>query len=154
MTRKTTTKQSSDNGQGAPVDEMGFYYLPKELLMEYRAKDSEFRHAHLSLRMVDQELNALLTQHPEIAQKMAEKDALTQECTNRKDALVDVHHTIEQIYDVLIQNIGIDDLTGRLHHIVEGKPQFAADGQPVLLRPEPVPSVRTPRRVPKKSKTT
>ena len=153
MTRKTTTKQSSDNGQGAPVDEMGFYYLPKELLMEYRAKDSEFRHAHLSLRMVDQELNALLTQHPEIAQKMAEKDALTQECTNRKDALVDVHHTIEQIYDVLIQNIGIDDLTGRMHHHIEGKPQFA-DGQPVLLRPEPTLLIRTPRRVPKKSKTT
>lgn len=154
MTRKTTTQQSNSNGQGAPVDEMGFYYLPKELLMEYRAKDSEFRHAHLSLRMVGQELNALLTQHPEIAQKMAEKEALAAECNNRKAALLEVHSSIEQIYAVKIQNIGIDDLTGRLHHIVEGKPQFAADGQPVLLRPEPAPPVRTPRRVPKKSKTT
>jgi hypothetical protein len=153
MARKAAEQHpDKKNGQGAPVDEMGFYYLPKELLMEYRAKDSEFRHAHLSLRMVGQELNALLTQHPEIAQKMAERDALTQECTNRKNALVEVHHDIERIYSVQVQNIGIDDLTGRLHQIVEGKPQFA-DGQPVLLRPELVPQVRTPRRVPKKSKT-
>jgi hypothetical protein len=151
MARKKASK--AENGQDAPVDEMGFYYLPKDLLMEYRAKDSEFRHAHLSLRMVGQELNALLTQHPEIAQKMAEKEALDAECNNRKTALLEVHHTIEQIYDIKIQNIGIDDLTGRMQHIIEGKPQFA-DGEPVLLRPEaPVAKIRTPRRVPR-SKTT
>jgi len=145
------TKPSIKNTPQAPVDEDGYYYLPKALLMEYRALDSECRHTHLCLRVVSQELDALLAKHPEIAQKMAEKAAVIMEVTTKKNALQDVHQVIEDTFNIKVNTIAIDDLTGRMHQVIDGQPQFI-EGEPALLRPAPVTKVRTPRRVPKKSK--
>jgi len=133
MARKIVKKESS-NGNGAPVDAEGYYYLPRPLLMEYRAADSEFRHVALSLRVTMQELGVLLSKVPEVAQKLAEKDALIQESKNKQQALVAVHQQIEQTYGIKMQEIAIDDITGRMQRVVEGKPQFEGE-EPAMLKP-------------------
>jgi hypothetical protein len=139
MARKIKeAKTQGSNGQGAPVDAEGFYFLPRPLLMEYRAADSEFRHVALSLRVTMQELGALLSKVPEIAQKLAEKDALIQESKNKQQALVAVHQQIEQVYGIKMQEIAIDDITGRMQRVVEGKPQFEGD-EPAMLKPVTTP---------------
>ena len=139
MVRKKTT--ATVETPSTPIDEEGFYYLPKPLLMEYRALDSECRHAHLCLRVISQELDALLTKNPEIQRKMAEKAALISEASNKKDALQEVHKTIEAIFNVKITEIAIDDLTGHIHQLVEGK----ASGIPMKAL-TPATKVRKARR--------
>ena len=150
MARKAKEQKHNDK-QEASIDEAGFYYLPKALLMEWRAMDAECRTAHLSLRVATQELDALLAEQPAIKKKMAEKASMISEAANKKNALVEVHHTIEQIYNVKITDIAIDDVTGRLHILAAGKPTFEEDGKPVMLRPEPV--VRPKSKSGRKAKT-
>jgi hypothetical protein len=119
--KKTTpTVVATPATNTAPVDADGFYCLPKSLLMEYRALDSECRHAHLCLKVSAQELDALLSKHPEVVQKMAEKAALISECANKKGALIEVHRVIETMFNVKINEIAIDDLTGHIHQIESG----------------------------------
>lgn len=129
-----TKEEAGSNGKGAPVDAEGFYYLPRPLLMEYRAADSEFRHVNLCLRVTIQELGVLLAKVPEIAQKLAEKEALIQESKNKQQALVTVHQQIEQLYGIKMQEIAVDDVTGRMQRVVEGKLQYEGEA-PAMLKP-------------------
>ena len=145
MPRTKKTDESSGNGHSAPVDNDGFYYLPKPLLMEYRAADAECRHAHLLLRVCGQDLDALLAKHPDIRQKITDKATMVVEAANRKNALTEVHQMIEVIYGIKITEIGIDDLTGRIHQLADGK--LAPEG----MKPAPVPKKRPGR--PAKAKT-
>lgn len=103
------------------VDDEGYYRIPPLLLMEYRAKDSECRHAHLALRVVTQELDQLLTKYPDVQKKMAEKAALAIDATNTTNAIREVHAQLEKTFGVSIQNISIDDESGRIYQLVDGK---------------------------------
>lgn len=151
MARKT--KQTTVAGNGSQVDEQGYYYLPKDLLMEYRALDSECRHVLLSLRVTSQELDMLLTKHPEVQVKMLEKANLMRESNNRATALQELYRRIESTYPIKMQEVAIDDITGRMQVLVGGKQQYEADGKPVFVKPvAPVEKVRS-RRLPR-SKTT
>lgn len=127
-------KKQPSNGHAAPTDEQGFYYLPKELLMEYRALDSECRHVHLCLRMTTQELDALLAKHPEIQTKILEKGNLTMEARNKTEALREVYARIEALYGITMKDIAIDDLSGRMQVVTDGKQQYE-DGKPVFMKP-------------------
>jgi hypothetical protein len=118
--KKPRTTRTKKNGAAAPTDEDGFLILPKPLLMEYRALDSECRHTHLLLRVASQDLDALLTENPKIQQLMHNKAALIAESSNKKNELTDLHTVIEGVYKVKISNIAIDDDTGRIHELVEG----------------------------------
>jgi len=125
-----------------PVDSDGFYVLPRDLLLEYRAKDAECRHAHLLLRVCTSELDMLLLKHPEIRQKMTDKASMIVESANKKNALLEVHQMIEVIFGIKITDIGIDDMTGRIHQLADGK--LSAEG----LRPA-LPEVKKRGRKPK-----
>lgn len=139
----------------ALVDEQGYYYLPKNLLMEYRALDSECRHTHLCLRMTSQELDALLTKYPEVQTKMIEKANLVMECSNKGAALRELYQRIEGAYPIKMSDIAIDDITGRMQVVTSGKQQYDPDGKPVYAKPaaKPVAKVRA-RRLPKPKNTT
>jgi len=148
MARKVKQTKVAENE--AQVDEQGFYYLPKALLMEYRALDSECRHIHLCLRMTSQELDALLTKHPEIQMKILEKGNLTMEARNKGESLKELYLRIEGTYPIKMSDIAIDDITGRMQVVTNGKQQYEQDGKPVYAKPaaEPVVKVRA-RRLPK-----
>ena len=150
MARKAK-EQKHNSKQEVPIDEAGFYYLPKALLMEWRAMDAECRTAHMGLRIATAELDAMLNKHPEIQKKIMEKASMVTEAANKKHALVEVHGTIEQIYGIKITDIAIDDVTGRMHSLADGKPKLEEDGKPVMLRPEPV--VRPKSKGGRKAKT-
>jgi len=133
----------------APVDDQGFYYLPKALLMEYRALDSECRHVHLCLRMASQELDALLTKHPEVQGKMVEKANLVMECSNKGASLRELYTRIEVAYPIKMDDIAIDDLSGRMQVVTDGKQQYDKDGKPVFVKPTAPAEKDKARRVPK-----
>jgi hypothetical protein len=143
VAKRKTTKDDA----GPPVDEDGFLVLPKPLLMEYRALDAECRHAGLSLRITSQELEGLLTKHPEIQRAIQQKGALIAEAANKKNALTELHTQIEKTYSIKIAEIAIDDDTGRIHQLVGGA--AVPDG----LRPTVPPPKKRARRG-AKAKTT
>jgi len=128
MPRKAKEVVDSKNGKSTapPVDSDGFYVIPRDLLLEYRAKDAECRHAHLLLRVCSSELDMLLLKHPDIRQKMTEKATMIIEAASKKTSLVEVHQMIEVIFGIKITDIGIDDMTGRIHQLAEGK--LASEG--------------------------
>jgi len=141
-TTKVGTTRTKKNGVSvAPVDENGFLVLPKPMLMEYRALDSECRHTHLMLRVASDTLTAMLSKQPEIQAAMQNKGALIAEAANKKNALTELHTTIEKIYGVRITEIAIDDDTGRIHRLVDGT------AAPDALKPATPPPKKRARRV-------
>ena len=139
---KESVENKSDGKSTAPVDSDGFYVLPKDLLMEFRALDAECRNALLELRMVGQSLEAALSKHPEIKQMMAQRAASETEVGRKRTALMELHQVMESIYPIKISEISIDDVTGRIHQLVNGQP--SAEG----MKPASVtaPEVKKARR--------
>ena len=138
MPRKAKEQTDSKNGKSTPpVDSDGFYVLPKDLLMEFRALDAECRNALLELRMVGQSLEAMLAKHPEIQQMIAQRAALEAEVGKKRATLLELHRIMESIYPIKISGISIDDVTGRIHQLVNG--QVSEEG----MKPTPpVPEVK------------
>jgi hypothetical protein len=71
----------------------------------------------------------LLLKHPEIRQKMTDKASMIIDASSKKTALQEVFQMIEVIFGIKITDIGIDDMTGRIHQLADGK--LSAEG----LRP-------------------
>jgi hypothetical protein len=140
MPRKSAKSEVVKTVNSAPVDGEGFYALPKMLLMEYRAMDSEFRHADLSFKVVSNELNLALSKLPEIQKLLAQKAALFTETCTKKNALQEIHHVIEATFKLKINEIAIDDLTGRIHQLVDGK-----EAPDPLKPPTPEPKIKAGR---------
>lgn len=129
------TKKPSKKTERLPVDSEGYYVIPHGLLMEWRALDAECRHAHLELRVASQELEMLLAKQPEIQKKMTHKASMITEAANKKNALTEVLQTIEQMFAVRAANISIDDVTGRIHQLVDGRQEMEAIKPPAPKKP-------------------
>jgi hypothetical protein len=117
-TSKTAPKVAASHPY---VDAEGFLCLHGELLWKFRAVDAEYRNLVLGVEAKRNLIAEEIKKHPELAQMLAERDAITQQANAYLGEVRAVQAEIEKALSVKLQECTIDDKTGRVFQLVDGK---------------------------------
>ncbi len=136
-------KKAKKNGtisNGELTDEEGHYRLTGELFWKYRAVDSDYVRVQAAVLHNKEQINAFIEKTPELRDLFAKKTELMNQSSITVGELMAVQAQIEKLFGVDLKECSIDDKTGVLHVLKDGKEV------PMSPPATPVAGVKSPKK--------
>jgi len=96
------------------IDSDGFLAIKGELFWKWRAMDTEKRNIDLSLRVLHTEIAALLDKHPDVKEALGHQAGLINQASLMQQQYSALIVEIGEHLQVDMQQVSIDDQTGRV----------------------------------------
>jgi hypothetical protein len=106
-----------------PVDEEGFYKVPTDLLLRWRAYSAEVREARTNLKLIEKEIEEEIQKQPRLKDLLSSKGSVASETSSKMGDLTRVQDEISKLFGINLRECSIDDLTGRLYYLGPNEPK-------------------------------
>ena len=110
-------------------DDEGHLVLKGELFWKWKATHTAIAHCDAEVKARTPVIDALLDQQPELKRLLGERSAYVQQAVTMRAEYKAVLAELEKHLGFSMQNVSIDDVTGRVHRLDEAQP---APAQPAV----------------------